>query len=236
MRVSRSNFSITGFTEQPSLEALVELGRKHQIAVFEDHGNGGLVDLRAMGIAGASHTVQQSLRAGVDVVAYSGDKLLGGPQAGMLTGRPELIARMRANPFYRAMRVDKLTYAALEATLLAYAREEYERIPALFMLRRSGQEIGERAAALAQEITQRTGYTATLIAGESVVGGGTPPEATMATTLIALRREGMGADEIASGLRRAQLPVIARIQEDAVVLDLRTVFPDQESAILSALR
>src|SRR5437868_3943324 len=147
LRVHRSNFEMVGFTEQPKLEELVALGRKHKIPVVEDLGNGALLDLRSLGIGGEPGVVE-SLRAGVDVVAYSGDKLLGGPQAGMLSGRPEAIARIRANPFFRAVRVDNLTYAALEATLMAYVKQDHDSIPTVRMLRLTEARIRARAEAI----------------------------------------------------------------------------------------
>src|SRR5439155_6154870 len=134
LRVHRSNFEITGFTEQPKLEELVDLARRRSIPLVEDLGSGALFDLRSLGVSGEPG-VLDSLRAGVDVVTYSGDKLLAGPQAGILSGRADLIARMRANSLFRALRVDKLTYAALEGTLLAYVRRDHDAIPALRMMR-----------------------------------------------------------------------------------------------------
>src|SRR6204780_3055084 len=151
LRVHRSNFEITGFTEQASTAALVALAREASLPVMEDLGSGALVDLQNFGIQGEP-SVLDSLRAGVDVVTYSGDKLLGGPQAGLLSGRPDLIARMRANSLFRALRVDKLTYAALEATLLAYVKCEHGAIPALRMMHLSKGEIGQRAEVLAERI------------------------------------------------------------------------------------
>ena len=146
LRVHRSNFAITGFTEQPALSGLVELSRRHNIPLLEDLGSGALFDLRAIGINEPG--VLDSLRAGVDVVTYSGDKLLGGPQAGLISGRADLVARMRSNSLFRALRVDKLTYAALEATLLAYVKHDHNAVPMLRMMRLSKGEIGARAAAL----------------------------------------------------------------------------------------
>lgn len=233
MRVSRSNFSLTGFTEQPSLDELVELGHRHNIPVFEDHGNGALVNLQAFGVAEV-HSVQDSLRAGVNVVSYSGDKLLGGPQAGLLSGRPPLITAMRANPFFRAFRVDKLTYAALAATLTAYLDEEYDDVPALRMLRLTEADIFRRAEALKREIGSATHFAATIIPGSSMIGGGTPPTATLPTHLIALRCE--SAQKLESRLRAADPPVVARIAEGEVVFDLRTVFPEQDAQIVGALK
>src|SRR5213076_3284397 len=151
LRVHRSNFQITGFTEQPRIEDLVALAKKRSIPFVEDLGSGALFDLNSVGVSGEPG-VLDSLRAGVDVVTYSGDKLLGGPQAGILSGRADLIARMRANSLFRALRVDKLTYAALEGTLLAYVRRDHDAIPALRMMRLSKEEIGKRAEAIAGEI------------------------------------------------------------------------------------
>ena len=141
LRVHRSNFEITGFTEQPALEDLAALARERKIPLMEDLGSGSLFDLRSVGVD-SEPGVLDSLQAGVDVVSYSGDKLLGGPQAGILSGRSDLVARMRSNSLFRALRVDKLTYAALEATLLAYVKRDHEAIPALRMMHLSKDEIG----------------------------------------------------------------------------------------------
>ena len=144
LRVHRSNFEITGFTEQPSLEELAALGRRRGIPVMEDLGSGDIFDLPSVGVHGEP-TIAASLRAGVDVVTFSGDKLLGGPQAGLISGTPELVAKVRKNPLFRALRVDKMFYAALEATLLAYVREDYDAIPALRMMRLTEEQLDERA-------------------------------------------------------------------------------------------
>src|SRR6202162_5607411 len=151
LRVHRSNFEITGFTEQASTAELVALGRKHGIPVMEDLGSGALFDLRSVGISGEPG-VLDSLRSGVDIVTYSGDKLLGGPQAGLISGSAELVSRMRSNSLFRALRVDKLIYAALESTLLAYVRRDHNSIPTLRMMRLTKEEIGKRAEALAARI------------------------------------------------------------------------------------
>src|SRR6202035_1407460 len=144
LRVHRSNFEITGFTEQASTAELVALGRKRRISVMEDLGSGALFDLRSVGISGETG-VLDSLRSGVDIVTYSGDKLLGGPQAGLISGLGELIGRMRSNSLFRALRVDKLIYAALESTLLAYVRRDHDSIPTLRLMRLTKEEIGKRA-------------------------------------------------------------------------------------------
>src|SRR3954468_2974870 len=234
LRVHRSNFEMVGFTEQPKLDELVALGRKHKIPVVEDLGNGALVDLRSLGIEGESG-VQESLRAGEDGVAYSGDKLLGGPQAGMLSGRPEAIARIRANPLFRALRVDKFTYAALEATLMAYIKQDHNAVPAIRMLRLPVSEIRARAEAVKAKVGDAAALKAEIIEGESVIGGGTAPSATLPTALLAVTHQSMNADSFAVRLRAVEPPIVARIEDGRVLLDLRTVFPEQDAAITRAL-
>lgn len=200
---------------------------------MEDLGSGSLFDLNAVGISGEPG-VLDSLHAGADVVSYSGDKLLGGPQAGILSGRRELIARMRSNSLFRALRVDKLTYAALEATLLAYLKRDYDRVPALRMMRWSKQEINLRAEKLAGKISSSE-LSAEVIEGESVLGGGAAPSAVLPTRLLALRSGSMSADQLAARLRAAQPSIVARVEEEQVLLDLRTVFPEQDEILARAL-
>jgi len=235
LRVHRSNFQITGFTEQPSLQELVTLARERSIPLIEDLGSGAIFDLRSIGISGETG-VAESLRAGVDVVTYSGDKLLGGPQAGMLTGRTDLIRRMRSNSLFRALRVDKLTYAALEATLLAYVKGEHDAIPAVRMMRLGKDSISMRAEAVALAFRASPQFQIELIDGESVIGGGAAPSATLPTRLLAVAMKNLRPDELLSRLRDADPPVIARVQDDRVLLDLRTVFPEQDEAIVATLR
>jgi len=232
LRVHRSNFEISGFTEQPSLEDLVALRRKHNIPVLEDLGSGAFLDLRQVGVGGEP-TVYESLRAGVDVVTYSGDKMFGGPQAGLLTGTPELIARIRQNQLFRALRVDKIYYAALEATLSAYLRDDFDSIPALRMMRLTIEELAARAEALRAELS---GVTVEIREGQSVIGGGSAPGATLPTKLLAISRSERTADDLAEALRRNSPPIIGRVENDRVLLDLRTVFPEQDSVIAEALR
>ena len=234
LRVHRSNFEISGFTEQASSADLVGLARERGLPLMEDLGSGALVDLQAFGISGEP-TVIDSLRAGVDVISYSGDKLLGGPQAGLLSGRQELIARMRSNSLFRALRVDKLTYAALEATLLAYVKRDHGAIPTLRMMRLTQQEIGKRAEAVAAKVASSK-LQAEIIDGESVIGGGAAPSSVLPTRLIALSCAGLSTDELAARLRAADPPVIARVEDGRVLLDLRTVFPEQDDAVRATLR
>lgn len=235
LRVHRSNFHMVGFTEQPALRDLVRLGHKYKVPVIEDLGSGALVDLRQLGITGEPD-VAASLRSRVDVVTYSGDKLLGGPQAGILTGKKELIQKIRKNPLFRALRVDKLTYAALEATLAAYIRQDLDSIPALRMMRLSAEEIRTRAEAVISSLRESKSLKLEIIAGESVIGGGAAPAARLRTFLIAAAAEGLSAEELARALRQSQpLPIVARVEEGRVLLDLRTVLPEQDSYVVSRL-
>jgi L-seryl-tRNA(Ser) seleniumtransferase len=233
LRVHRSNFEITGFTEQASTAELVALARQRGLPLMEDLGSGALVDLQNFGISGEP-SVLDSLRAGVDVVTYSGDKLLGGPQAGLISGRSDLVARMRANSLFRALRVDKLTYAALEATLLAYLKRDHDAIPTLKMMRLTKEEIGERALCIAahQKLSK---LKIEVIDGESVIGGGAAPSSVLPTRVLALSCEGLNADELAARLRTGDPPIIARVEQGRVLLDLRTVFADEDAAIAAAL-
>jgi L-seryl-tRNA(Ser) seleniumtransferase len=233
LRVHRSNFEITGFTEQASTAELVALARKRGIPLMEDLGSGALFDLRSIGISGEPGVID-SLRAGVDVVTYSGDKLLGGPQAGLISGASELIARMRSNSLFRALRVDKLIYAALEATLLAYVQHDHDGIPTLRMMRLTKEAIGERAEALAARIATPK-LRIEIVDGESILGGGAAPSSVLPTCLLALACEGLSADELVARLRSSDPPIITRVDEGRVLLDLRTVFPEQDAAIAAAL-
>jgi L-seryl-tRNA(Ser) seleniumtransferase len=233
LRVHRSNFEITGFTEQASTEELVALARKRGIPLMEDLGSGALFDLRSIGISGEPG-VLDSLRSGVDIVTYSGDKLLGGPQAGLISGGSDLVARMRSNSLFRALRVDKLIYAALESTLLAYVRRDHDAIPTLRMMRFSKDEVGKRAEELAARIHSPK-LKVEVLDGESILGGGAAPSSVLATRVLALTCEDLSADELAARLRASEPPIIARVEEGRVLLDLRTVFPEQDSVVASAV-
>jgi L-seryl-tRNA(Ser) seleniumtransferase len=226
LRVHPSNFRIEGFTERPSLEELVALGRQFRVPVVEDLGSGAVLPL-----VKEEPLVGDSVGAGADVVCFSGDKLLGGPQAGILVGRRTLIDRIRAHPLMRALRVDKLTYAALEATLLEYlAGRATDTIPVARMLSMSLDDLNFRATVLAETLRAR-GWTATVVDGRSTIGGGSAPGVELPTKLVALARAGEGADAIEAALRRHDPPVIARIEDDRVVLDLRTVDPADDQTL-----
>jgi L-seryl-tRNA(Ser) seleniumtransferase len=233
LRVHRSNFEISGFTEQPALEELVALSRRKNIPLLEDLGSGALFDLRSVGVSGEPG-VLDSLRAGVDVITYSGDKLLGGPQAGLISGRADLVARMRSNSLFRALRVDKLTYSALETTLLAYVKRDHDGVPVLRMMRLSKDDIARRAEGMISGITSST-LQLEICDGNSVIGGGAAPSAVLPTRLLAITHSRLSADELCSRLRASDPAIIARVEDGRVLLDLRTVFPDQDGAVAAAL-
>jgi L-seryl-tRNA(Ser) seleniumtransferase len=231
MRVHPSNFVLSGFTGRPSIEELCTLGRERGIPVYEDLGSGCLVDLSPYGVH--EPQPQASLRAGVSLVSFSGDKLLGGPQAGILAGRPEIVQRLRRNPMFRALRVDKLIYAALESALRLTLLERWDEIPALRMIRLSPDEIAARARQLAGEINAAgLGVHADVVRGESLLGGGSTPGQSLPTYLLAIAPQ---AADIERRLRRGDPPVIARIDNDALLLDLRTVNPAEDATLLAAL-
>jgi L-seryl-tRNA(Ser) seleniumtransferase len=234
LRVHRSNFAIIGFTEQPTLEELAGLGHKHNIPVMEDLGGGAMIPLRALGVNESG--VMDSLRAGADLITYSGDKMLGGPQAGLLSGREALIKRVRSNPLFRALRVDKLTYAALEATLMEYIRQNHDAIPFARMMRLPAQEIRARTEALQSKLIGAAHLKTAIISGESLVGGGSAPTSSLPTFLLAVTADSLSADALAARLRHNDPPIVARVEEGRVLLDLRTVLePAEEAQILRAL-
>jgi len=238
LRVHPSNFTITGFAEKPSMEELVELGRRAGLPLVEDLGSGCLVDLSSAGIA--EPTVRQSVNAGVSIVMFSGDKLLGGPQAGIIAGQKELVSRVRRHPLFRALRVDKLTTAALAATLGAYLRGALDEIPALRMIRLSVQEIKRRAENFLRELTPELPLgevEVEITDGSSLAGGGSTPTQSLPTKLIRIASARYSASQLEQRLRRAPagISVIARVEEDRLILDLRTVFPEQEPLLLKTL-
>jgi L-seryl-tRNA(Ser) seleniumtransferase len=232
LKVHPSNFRIVGFTESPGIEELCALARRAGIPLVEDLGS-GLIDPLAS--VGDEPAIAARLRAGVDVVTFSGDKLLGGPQAGFAVGRKEHVDRMRRNPLYRALRVDKMTLAALDVVLAAHeSGRAAERVPVLRMLEAGAKEIGARAASFAAALVkERPSLEVTLIDGASAVGGGAAPTVELPTRLVCLRSA--GPDRLAAELRAGEPPVVARVVEDRLVLDLRTVFPEQEAALREAL-
>ena len=228
LTVHRSNFHITGFTAKPGLKGLAALAREMAVPLYEDLGSGCIADLRAHGVN--EPLPAESLRNGVDIVSFSGDKLLGGPQAGIIAGRRELVTRVRRNPMFRALRVDKLVYQALGETLRNLLLERYDRIPALRMIAQPAEEIRRRAEAFLAAAPE---IDAEVRPGESVIGGGSTPDQSLPTWLIAIT--GRDAAKLERSLRAGDPPVIARIEDSVLLLDLRTVFPDQEPALRAAL-
>lgn len=228
LRVHPSNFRITGFTGRPTLAALVALGRERGLPVYEDLGSGCLTDLRPFGVE--EPLVADSLAAGADLVSFSGDKLLGGPQAGILVGKPELIARLRRNPLFRALRLDKLIYQALENTLRNLLLERWDAIPALAMIRQPADVIRARAEALLARVPR---LRAEIVPGHSLIGGGATPEQSIPTWLIAMEHGDLPGAECR--LRAGDPPVVARIENERLILDLRTVFPQEEGELAAAL-
>jgi L-seryl-tRNA(Ser) seleniumtransferase len=228
LRVHPSNFRIQGFTARPELRELVALGRERGIPVYEDLGSGCVVDLRPYGVA-EEPLVADSLREGVDLVSFSGDKLLGGPQAGILAGKAEIVSRLRRNPMFRALRLDKMIYQVLESNLRNLLLERWDAVPALAMIRHTAAQVRARAEAL----VRRTNLRAELKPGESMIGGGATPEQPLPTCLIAIASSDVVGQE--RQLRQNHPPVIARIENDCLILDLRTVFPEEEDELAAAL-
>ncbi|HEX9629052.1 MAG TPA: L-seryl-tRNA(Sec) selenium transferase [Pyrinomonadaceae bacterium] len=237
LRVHPSNYRIVGFTTSPDLATLSSLAHEAGLFLYEDAGSGAIADLTRFGL-GDEPIISDSLAAGADVVSFSGDKLLGGPQAGLIVGRSKIIERLRSNSLYRALRADKLCLAALEATLDAHRRGALDEIPTLHMLSLSADSIEKRVRNLIQRLEEAdpSGLKARMIEGHSAVGGGSGPNVHPSTALVALDHETLNANEIESRLRAASPPVITRIADGHVLLDLRTVDLSEESDLITALK
>ena len=238
LRVHPSNFKVTGFTDKPLLEDLVALSQRSSIPLIEDLGSGCLVDFAEYGIS--EPTVRQSIETGVGLVTFSGDKLLGGPQAGIIAGRKDLIARVRQHPLFRALRVDKLTITALEATLGAYLCAAWQEIPVLRMIRMTPQELKRRSENFIRELRPELPLDEVeieVVDGASLVGGGSTPTQSLPSKVIRIASVRYSAAKLEQRLRRAPagVSVIARVEEDRLILDLRTVFPDQEPMLVKTL-
>jgi L-seryl-tRNA(Ser) seleniumtransferase len=238
LRVHPSNFKVTGFTDKPSLEELVALSQRRGLPLVEDLGSGCVVDLSEFGVS--EPTVKESIDAGVSVVMFSGDKLLGGPQAGVIAGKKELIARVRRYPLFRALRVDKLTIAALEATLGAYLRVAWDEIPTMRMIRMTQQELKRRAENFLRELRPELPLDEVEIEiadGSSLAGGGSTPSQSLPTKIIRIASARYSATKLEQRLRRAPagVSVIARVEGERLILDLRTVFPEQEPLLIKTL-
>jgi len=234
LRVHQSNFRMEGFTERPTLEELVLLGARKGVPVFDDQGTGLILTLDDLGVR-SEPTFIDSFRLGSDLIAASGDKLLGGPQCGLLVGRNDLIERIRANPLFRTFRVDKLTYAALEATLMDYLHERLDSIPIVNMLRLSQEEVLRRCRQIAEALPSAA-LTVEVVPVESLIGGGTAPASRLPSAALALRHESLSLPALLLALRRLQPPVVARVSEDRLLLDLRTVEPNLDATLASLLQ
>jgi L-seryl-tRNA(Ser) seleniumtransferase len=234
LKVHPSNFRIVGFTEAPPLGELAALARERSLPLVEDLGSGALC---ALPPPIEEPTVAASLQAGADLVTFSGDKLVGGPQAGLAAGRRSVVDAMRRNPLYRALRVDKMTVAALDAVLASHERgRAASEVPAVQMLWLSAEDVRRRAEPLAKALEAEVpGLEAAVVPGSSAVGGGAAPGAEVPTMLLALSHPARSAARLAADLRAGTPPVVARVAEDRLVLDLRTVRPDEDPALQAAL-
>jgi L-seryl-tRNA(Ser) seleniumtransferase len=233
LKVHASNFQVTGFTESVELKALVEIAQQHKVLLLHDLGSGSLLETASYGLA-EEPRIQDSIRSGADLVACSGDKLLGGPQAGLLLGRAALVDRAMKHPLARALRVDKLTLAALIATLDLYLTQSLSRLPVWDMLGASTESMGARARAWQSRLVER-GAAVEVVAAESTVGGGSLPGERLATMALAITPARGSAAELLRRLREHQPPVIGRIVEERVLLDPRTVLPDEDDAVIDAV-
>jgi L-seryl-tRNA(Ser) seleniumtransferase len=238
MQVHRSNYRISGFTKSVPLAEMVALGKKRRLPVFDDIGSGALLDFARFGFQGEP-VARDSIAAGADLVLFSGDKLLGGPQAGILAGRKELIQKIEKDPLMRAFRLDKMTLAALEATLRLYLHEDraLQEIPGLRMLGTPLSELRQRAEELAARLREAEGLaTVTVQEDIAFVGGGSLPDQAMKTHVVAIEAHGLTDTELAHRLRTGTPAVVGRLRDGKLVLDLRTIFPHQEDALLLAVR
>ena len=234
LKVHPSNFRIVGFAEAPAREELVAVAAEAKVPLVEDLGSGLIAELPPP--LDREESVAGSLRAGVDVVTFSGDKLLGGPQAGIAAGKAAPLRAMRTNPLYRALRVDKMTLAALDGILCEYQAGRAASIPTLRMLAASAEDVRRRAEAFRDRLARDAGsLSADVAAGSSAVGGGAAPTVEVPTALLRVRHARRRPDELARALRAGDPPIMARVAEDALVIDLRTVAPEEEAAVLSAL-
>ena len=238
LRVHPSNYRIQGFTARPGIDELVDMSRRRGIALAEDIGSGCMIDLRPYGIR-EEPLVRESLDAGVELVCFSGDKLLGGPQAGIIAGSEKLVAQIRKNPLMRACRVDKLIYGALQATLESYRfGRALEEIPILRMISMPPDVLARRARNFARRLRAVVpdDVRVSVCGGNSVIGGGSCPECVLPTALVALESERARPALIESRLRAGEDPAVIRVEDDRAIIDLRTVFPEQESVLIEALR
>jgi L-seryl-tRNA(Ser) seleniumtransferase len=234
MRVHPSNYRIVGFASSPKLSELAALAHENDLLLYEDAGSGLLLDVSAYGVVDEP-TVSEIVASDADVISFSGDKLLGSAQAGLIVGKRAIVERLRKHPLYRALRSDKLRLAALEATLSSHQRNAFAEVPVLQMLSLTPAEIQERAETLIQQVGP-TELDLSLEPGESAVGGGTAPTSNIKTVLIAVTHPRKSAAELEQQLRKSSPAVVARISEEKVVLDLRSVSPDDFPTLIAALK
>lgn len=233
LRVHPSNYRIIGFTEMPNLSDLADLAHQNEILLYEDAGSGAIFDLSKFGLTDEP-IISESIRSGVDVITFSGDKLLGGVQSGLIVGKKETIEKIRKHPLYRALRVDKLIYAALEATLKSFRKETaLQEIPVLKMLAMSNEELKTRTKKFAKKLKKFSNLSFEIIEGKSVIGGGSAPDVQPISTLLALKHKQFSAVKLEHNLRNSR--VITRILEDKVLIDLRTVSESEEAELLEIL-
>ena len=236
MRVHASNYRVSGFTKSVSLADLVALGKKHGVPVIDDAGSGALFDFARLGLTGEP-LPRASIAAGADLTLFSGDKLLGGPQAGVIAGRKEWIQKIEKDPLMRAFRLDKMTLAALEATLRLYLNEEraVRDVPVLRLLSIPLEELRRRAEALAERLRAAPGLKATARADSAYVGGGSLPDQALPTWVVEVEADGVSDAELARRLRAGEPAVLGRLQGGKLLLDVRTVFPEQEAALAACV-
>lgn len=235
MKVHKSNFKIVGFTKEVDTDELVHMSRQHNIPIYEDLGSGTLFNFKKEKI-GAEPTVQEKIKAGIDILSFSGDKLLGGPQAGVIVGKKRFVDKLKKHQLARVLRVDKFTLAGLEATLKSYLRgqERYD-IPTIHDILASSHSVLEKANTFVEKITSNgTGFICDIDSGQSKVGGGTMPNVEMDTYVVNVKHHLYKSEELAERLRKFNVPIIARVKNEAVILDFRTVSKEELAIVVEA--
>ncbi len=231
-KVHLSNFKLVGFTEETSLKELVALGKEKNLTVVHDLGSGAFVDTSEFGLT-REPTIQDSLAAGADLVCFSGDKLLGGPQAGIILGKKDKVAAVKKNPLYRTVRLDKMVIAILEELILSYMKSDFQNIPAIALLSSNNNDLKKRAEKIQSELKD-TGSEIEIIETEAFAGGGSLPEESFPSIGIAITDSKV--NQLAKRLRMNDPPIIGRIQDDKLVLDIRTIFPNEDQIVIEALK
>jgi L-seryl-tRNA(Ser) seleniumtransferase len=238
LRVHHSNYKIMGFSEEPSIDELIQLGREHNIPVIDDLGSGALVDLKPYGVE-KEPMVRDSIEAGVDVACFSGDKLIGGPQSGVIVGKTEIVNKIKKNPLARAFRIGKMTIAGMEATLKLFLNPEKleESHPSYRMFSYTPNELEKRAKKMVKSLGDdlREKAVIDIVDGESQIGSGSVPIETLPSRILRIEPLSQSAEEFARKLRQNRIPVFTRIQKNAVMLDFRTISPDDDKAVLKAI-